>query len=59
MATKLAGFNHVATISPNLDRQFEFHRKVFRSDVVFDLKAPGLELRHAGSELGDNVFFAA
>ncbi len=55
----LHGFNHVATISPDLDRLIDFYRVVFGSKVVFDLHAPGLERRHAGIEVGDQVFLHA
>ncbi len=55
----LKGFNHVASITPDLDRLIAFYRDVFGAEVVFDLHAPGLELRHAGIELGRQVFLHA
>lgn len=60
MTTELLnGYNHVATISPDLDRLIEFYGKVFDAEVVFDLHAAGLELRHVGIEIGDKVFLHA
>lgn len=53
MATDLlAGFNHVATVTRDMDRLIRFYEEVFDAKPVFDLVAPGLELRHVGIDLG-------
>jgi catechol 2,3-dioxygenase-like lactoylglutathione lyase family enzyme len=52
MTTLLAGFNHVATITRDMDRLVRFYDDVFDATPVFDLVAPGLELRHVGIDLG-------
>lgn len=48
----LAGFNHVATVTRDMDRLIEFYEEVFDATPVFDLVAPGLELRHVGLDVG-------
>ncbi|MDQ3646881.1 MAG: VOC family protein [Actinomycetota bacterium] len=48
----LNGFNHVATVTRDMDRLIEFYKEVFDAKPVFDLVAPGLELRHVGIDLG-------
>ncbi len=48
----LNGFNHVATMTRDMDRLIEFYKEVFDAKPVFDLVAPGLELRHVGIDLG-------
>jgi catechol 2,3-dioxygenase-like lactoylglutathione lyase family enzyme len=50
--TLLAGFNHVATVTRDMDRLILFYGEVFDAKPVFDLLAPGLELRHVGIDLG-------
>ncbi len=48
----LAGFNHVATVTRDMDRLIRFYEEVFDAKPVFDLVAPGLELRHVGIDCG-------
>lgn len=48
----LTGFNHVATVTRDMDRLIEFYGTVFDATPVFDLVAPGLELRHVGLDVG-------
>jgi catechol 2,3-dioxygenase-like lactoylglutathione lyase family enzyme len=48
----LTGFNHVATVTRDMDRLVAFYEEVFDATAVFDLVAPGLELRHAGLDVG-------
>lgn len=50
--TLLTGFNHVATVTRDMDRLLLFYKEVFDATPVFDLVAPGLELRHVGIDLG-------
>ncbi|MGI8941355.1 MAG: VOC family protein [Actinomycetota bacterium] len=48
----LTGFNHVATVTRDMDRLVNFYGEVFDATAVFDLVAPGLELRHVGLDVG-------
>ncbi len=48
----LAGFNHVATVTRDMDQLVNFYEEVFDATAVFDLVAPGLELRHVGLDVG-------
>jgi catechol 2,3-dioxygenase-like lactoylglutathione lyase family enzyme len=48
----LTGFNHVATVTRDMDRLVAFYQEVFDATPVFDLVAPGLELRHVGLDVG-------
>jgi catechol 2,3-dioxygenase-like lactoylglutathione lyase family enzyme len=48
----LTGFNHVATVTRDMDRLVAFYQEVFDATPVFDLVAPGLELRHVGLDIG-------
>ena len=48
----LAGINHVATITRDMDRLLMFYDEVFGAHPQFDLVAPGLELRHVAVDLG-------
>lgn len=59
MTKLLNGFNHVATITANLDRLIEFYRDVFGAEVVMDKVAPGIDLRHVGIDLGGGAFLHA
>lgn len=54
----LSGFNHVATMTRDMDRLIDFYREVFDAAPVFDLVAPGLDLRHVGIDVG-NAFVHA
>ena len=46
----LAGLNHVAVLTSNLDRFIEFYRRVFDLDVVFEERTAGLS--HAILRIG-------
>jgi len=48
----LTGFNHVATVTRDMDRLVNFYGEVFDATAVFDLVAPSLELRHVGLDVG-------
>ena len=48
----LTGFNHVATVTRDMDRLIAFYEEVFDATTVFDLVAPGLDLRHVGLDVG-------
>lgn len=48
----LSGFHHVATVTRDMDRLIRFYEEVFDASPVFDLVAPGLELRHVGLDIG-------
>ncbi len=50
--TKLAGLNHVAVMTTDLERFVEFYRDVFDLDVVFAETTPGF--RHAILRTGPN-----
>jgi catechol 2,3-dioxygenase-like lactoylglutathione lyase family enzyme len=54
----LNGFHHVATVSRDLDRLVTFYEEVFDSEVVFDMVAPGVELRHVGLDVGGSFLHA-
>ena len=47
----LAGFNHVATVTRDMERLLTFYADVFGARPEFDLVAPGVELRHVGINL--------
>lgn len=48
----LSGFHHVATVTRDMERLIRFYEEVFDATLVFDLVAPGLELRHVGLDVG-------
>lgn len=54
----LSGFNHVATVTRDMDRLVTFYEEVFDAKPEFDLVAPGLELRHVGINLGGALLHA-
>ena len=47
-----AGFNHVATLTPDLDRLVVFYANAFGADVVFDMPAADDHPRMAVVDLG-------
>jgi catechol 2,3-dioxygenase-like lactoylglutathione lyase family enzyme len=49
----LAGFNHVATITDDLDRLMAFYREVLGATIVADLQEDGL--RHAFIQVGESA----
>lgn len=54
-----SGFNHVATLTTDLDRHVDWYRKVFDADLVFEMEAEGDHPRMAIIDLGGaalNVF---
>lgn len=53
MASKLAGVNHVALLTEDLDRLISFYRRVFDADIGFDMEEDGL--RHAMIDLGNGA----
>lgn len=54
------GFNHVATLTADLDRLTDWYHRVFESDTVFEMEAEGDHPRMAVIDLGGgaalNVF---
>jgi catechol 2,3-dioxygenase-like lactoylglutathione lyase family enzyme len=54
----VTGFHHVATVTRDLDRLIAFYAEVFDAEIVFDLVAPGLELRHVGLDVGGGFVHA-
>jgi catechol 2,3-dioxygenase-like lactoylglutathione lyase family enzyme len=46
------GFNHVATLTPDLDRLVGFYREVFGADLTFEMAAEGDHPRMAILDLG-------
>ena len=54
----LTGFHHVATVTRDLERLIGFYTDVFDAEIVFDLVAPGLELRHVGLDVGGGIVHA-
>lgn len=54
----LTGFNHVATVTRDMDRLVAFYEEVFDATAVFDLVAPELELRHVGLDVGGSFIHA-
>ena len=57
---KTSGFNHVATMTANLDRYLEFYGDIFGAEVVTIMEAQGDHPRMAIVNMGDgsalNVF---
>lgn len=59
MATGLlSGIHHVATITRDMNRLLAFYGAVFDAHPIFDLIAPGLDLRHVGLDLGHGFLHA-
>lgn len=56
--TLLSGINHVATITRDMNRLLGFYKEVFGATALFDLVAPGEELRHAAIDLGGSLLHA-
>lgn len=54
----LTGFNHVATVTRDIDRLTAFYKEVFDASIVFDLVAPGIELRHVAIDVGGSFIHA-
>jgi catechol 2,3-dioxygenase-like lactoylglutathione lyase family enzyme len=54
----VTGFNHVATVTRDMDRLVAFYQEVFDATPIFDLVAPGLELRHVGLDVGGSFIHA-
>lgn len=54
----LSGFNHVATITRDMDRLLRFYADIFGAGPEFDLVAPELNLRHVGINLGGALLHA-
>ncbi len=54
----LAGINHVATITRDMERLLTFYEKIFGARPEFDLVAPGLNLRHVGINVGGALLHA-
>ena len=56
------GFNHVATLTPDLDRLVEFHVKAFGAEVTFEMEAredhPRMSVLDLGGGGALNVFEA-
>lgn len=53
MPSKLAGVNHVAVLTEDLDRLISFYRRVFGAEIGFDMEEDGL--RHAMIDLGNGA----
>jgi catechol 2,3-dioxygenase-like lactoylglutathione lyase family enzyme len=57
------GFNHVATVTADLDRAVEFYRQVFDAEVSFEMQAEGDHPRLTIVEIGGgaamNIFEVA
>ena len=55
-----AGFNHVATLTSNMDRTVEFYRKAFDAEVQFEMDArddhPRMTILDLGGGAALNVF---
>jgi catechol 2,3-dioxygenase-like lactoylglutathione lyase family enzyme len=55
-----SGFNHVATLTADMDRTVQFYRDAFEADVVFEMDAKGDHPRMSVLDLGGgaalNVF---
>jgi catechol 2,3-dioxygenase-like lactoylglutathione lyase family enzyme len=55
-----SGFNHVATLTTNMDRTVQFYRDAFEAEVVFEMDAEGDHPRMSILDLGGgaalNVF---
>jgi len=49
----LAGFNHAALVTNDLDRLVEFYTEVFGVEVIFEEASP--ELRHAMLKVGEGA----
>jgi catechol 2,3-dioxygenase-like lactoylglutathione lyase family enzyme len=58
-----AGFNHVATLTPNMDRLVAFYRDVFDAEVTFEMAStpdhPRMTILDLGGGAALNVFEAA
>jgi catechol 2,3-dioxygenase-like lactoylglutathione lyase family enzyme len=58
-----SGFNHVATLTPDLDRLVAFYRAAFGAEVVFEMEArpdhPRMAILDLGGGAALNVFEAA
>lgn len=54
----LSGIHHVATITRDMDRLVAFYGGVFDAHPIFDLIAPGIDLRHVGIDLGQGFLHA-
>jgi catechol 2,3-dioxygenase-like lactoylglutathione lyase family enzyme len=56
------GFNHVATLTPDMDRTVGFYRAVFDAEVLFEMEArddhPQLTILGLGGGAALNVFAA-
>lgn len=55
----LTGFHHVATVTHDLDRLVAFYTEVFDATTLFDLVAPGLDVRHVALDVGGGAFLHA
>lgn len=53
----LAGINHVATLTVDLDRLHEFYRSVFEADVLLDITTG--DLRHSFLQIGPTTVLHA
>ena len=55
-----SGFNHVATLTTNMDRTVQFYRDAFEAEVVFEMEAEGDHPKMSILDLGGgaalNVF---
>lgn len=54
----LSGIHHVATITRDMNRLLAFYAAVFDARPIFDLVAPGIDLRHVGVDLGHGFLHA-
>jgi catechol 2,3-dioxygenase-like lactoylglutathione lyase family enzyme len=52
------GFHHVATVTRDMERLIKFYGAVFDASPLFDLVAPGLEVRHVALDLGGSFVHA-
>ncbi|MGH9112106.1 MAG: VOC family protein [Acidimicrobiales bacterium] len=54
------GFNHVATLTPDLDRIVDFYKRAFGAEVTFEMEAkpdhPRMVVLDLGGGAGLNVF---
>lgn len=53
MSALLAGVNHVALVTADIDRLIDFYATVFDAEVIFDLDEG--DLRHAAIDLGNSA----